>query len=106
MEEGVVASIDVATLGYNQRRRAVTRWWLGVYKMSFGCQHVYSDGRVCGWCEDPCGLTFDHTDGKTTRFPDILSIQRALKEIQLHQCVVLCANHHNMKTYRERQETA
>ena len=99
-EENDLALFDVTTLAYHQRRHAITRWWLALYKMSHGCQHVYDDGRVCGWCEDPCGLTFDHTDGKSARMPNILSIPRALQEIRRHRCVVLCANHHNMKTKR------
>lgn len=86
----------------DSRRRRVQERQEAVdqYKVQHGC-------KVCGWREDPRALDLDHTD-PAVKVDDVSSMlwyatwEQILAE--LGKCQVLCANHHRIKTFREKPE--
>lgn len=70
------------------------------YKIQHGC-------RVCGWREDPRALDLDHTN-PADKVDEVSSMLRYATWAQilteLSKCQVLCANHHRIKTFREKPE--
>lgn len=81
-----------------RNRRKLRREFLAAYKLERGCA-------VCGYNEHHAALDFDHTQPelKTKNFQHFLHDGRLEKVIfELSTCQVLCANHHRIKTYNNK----
>ena len=79
----------------NENNRRV-RYWLSVYKMSFGCTD-------CGYKKHHAALDFDHVRGeKKINVCNATSIIQAKREIP--KCEIVCSNCHRIRTFNRLQK--
>jgi 5-methylcytosine-specific restriction endonuclease McrA len=88
----------VSSPEYKARIRADRQARVDAYKTGRGCAE-------CGYNASPRALDLDHLDPaqKTTNVAQLVSWGASWKviEAELRKCVVLCANCHRVKTFRD-----